>query len=130
MEQCCGILAVEIVPGKQESTVISAPILARERELSLAHAQMCTLLIMEQYCVPLAVEYFHESTAISVPILTREREIILAHAQRCIFLIMEQCCGPLTVDVVPGEHCDFNTYLTKRARTHSGAFAEVQFPDY
>jgi hypothetical protein len=27
MEQCCGTLAVEIVPGKQENTAISAPIL-------------------------------------------------------------------------------------------------------
>jgi hypothetical protein len=49
-------MAVEMFPGKQESTAISAPILPSERELSLAHAQSCIFLIMEQCCVPLAVE--------------------------------------------------------------------------
>jgi hypothetical protein len=43
---------------------------------------------------------------------------------------MEHICGPLTGELVPGNHCDFSTYLAKRARVHSGAFAEVQFPDY
>jgi hypothetical protein len=43
---------------------------------------------------------------------------------------MEQSCGPLAVEFVPGKHSDFSTYFTKRARAHSGAFAEVQFPDY
>jgi hypothetical protein len=32
--------------------------------------------------------------------------------------------------MVPGKHCDFCTYLAKRARTQSGACAEVQFLDY
>jgi hypothetical protein len=57
MVQSCGPLAVEIVPGKQENTAISAPILPRERELSLALAQRCSFLIMEQCCGPLAVEF-------------------------------------------------------------------------
>jgi hypothetical protein len=39
MEQRCGLLSVEIYPGMQESTAISAPILSRERELCFAHAQ-------------------------------------------------------------------------------------------
>jgi hypothetical protein len=39
MEQICGPLVVEIIPGKQESTAISAPILPREREFSLEHDQ-------------------------------------------------------------------------------------------
>jgi hypothetical protein len=43
---------------------------------------------------------------------------------------MEQSCGPLAVEIVPGKHCDFSTYLGKRARAQSGACAEVQFPDY
>jgi hypothetical protein len=47
MEQCCGILAVEMVPGKKESTAISAPILPRERELSLADVQRCIFMNME-----------------------------------------------------------------------------------
>jgi hypothetical protein len=41
---------------------------------------------------------------------------------------MEHCC-PLAVEIVPGKHCDFSTYLAKRARSQSGACAEVQFPD-
>jgi hypothetical protein len=48
MEQCSGPLAVEIVPGKQERTAISALNLPRERVLILAHAQRCSFLIMEQ----------------------------------------------------------------------------------
>jgi hypothetical protein len=40
----------------QASTAISAPILPRERGLSLAHAQRCSLLIIEQCCGHLAVE--------------------------------------------------------------------------
>jgi hypothetical protein len=71
-----------------------------------------------------------ESTAISAPILPRERELSLAHVQRSIFLNMEQCCGPLSVEKIPRKHCDFITYLAKRARAQSGACAEVQFTDY
>jgi hypothetical protein len=40
--------------------MISAPILPRERELSLEHAQRCSFLIMEQSCGPLAVEMVPE----------------------------------------------------------------------
>jgi hypothetical protein len=53
MEQCCGLLAVEIFPGNTE---ISALILPREREISLAHVQRCSFLFMEQCCGHLAVE--------------------------------------------------------------------------
>jgi hypothetical protein len=67
---------------------------------------------------------------ISAHTLPRERDVSLAHAQRCSFLIMEECCGPLAVKLFPRKHCDFNTYLAKRARAHTGACAEVQFPDY
>jgi hypothetical protein len=98
--------------------------LPRERELSLAHAQKCSFLIMEQCCSPLAVEIVPgklEGTAISAPILQSERELSLAHAQRCSFLIMEQFCGPLAVEIIPGKHCDFSTYIDKRARAQSGA---------
>jgi hypothetical protein len=71
-----------------------------------------------------------ESTAISAPKLPRERELNFAHAQRCMFLIIEQCCGPLAVEIIPGKHCDFSTYLAKRARAQCGACAGVQFPEY
>jgi hypothetical protein len=43
---------------------------------------------------------------------------------------MEQCCGPLAIELVPGKQSDFRTYLAKKARTPSGACAEVHFPDY
>jgi hypothetical protein len=43
---------------------------------------------------------------------------------------MEQCCGSLAVEIIPGKHCDFSTYLAKRARAQSGACAEVLFPYY
>jgi hypothetical protein len=43
---------------------------------------------------------------------------------------MEQSCSLLAVENFPGNHCDFITYLTKRARAQSGACAEVYFPDY
>jgi hypothetical protein len=52
--------------------VISASILPREREVNLAHAQMCSFLIMEHCCGFLAVEIVpgkQESTAISAPLL-------------------------------------------------------------
>jgi hypothetical protein len=45
-------------------------------------------------------------------------------------LIMEQRCGPLAVEIVPRKHCEFRTYLAKRAGSQSGACAEVQFLDY
>jgi hypothetical protein len=43
---------------------------------------------------------------------------------------MEQSSGPLAVEIVPGMHCDFSTYVAKRARAQSGACAEMKFPDY
>jgi hypothetical protein len=43
---------------------------------------------------------------------------------------MEQISGPLAVEIIPGKHCDISTYLAKRARTQSGACAEVKFSDY
>jgi hypothetical protein len=62
--------------------------------------------------------------------LPSERELILEHAKRCTFLIMEQSSGPLAEEIYPGKHCDFSTYLAKRARTQSGACAVLQFPEY
>jgi hypothetical protein len=82
MEQCCVPLALEMVPGKQENTAISAPILPRERELSLAHAQRCNFLITEQCCGPMAVKIIPGYTVIPAPILPTEREPSLAHAQK------------------------------------------------
>jgi protein maelstrom len=41
----------------------------------------------------------------------------LSYVQRWSFLIMEQCRGPLAIEIVPGNHCDFSTYLANRARS-------------
>jgi hypothetical protein len=43
---------------------------------------------------------------------------------------MENRFGTLAVEIVPGKHCDFSTYLAKRAKVQSGAYADVQFLDY
>jgi hypothetical protein len=43
---------------------------------------------------------------------------------------MEQCCGTISVEIIPGKHCDFSTYLERRARAQSGTCAEVEFPNY
>jgi hypothetical protein len=42
---------------------------------------------------------------------------------------MELCCGLLAVEFIQGKHCDFSSYLEKRARTQSGECAEVNFSD-
>jgi hypothetical protein len=40
---------------------------------------------------------------------------------------MEQCSGPLAVEIIKGKHCDFSTYLAKRARAQS---EHAQRPSY
>jgi hypothetical protein len=85
---------------------------------------------MEQSFGPLAVEMDPGDTAISAPILPRERELSLEHAQRCSFLIMKQNCEFLPIEIVSEEHCEFSSYLAKRAIAQSGTCAEVQFSDY
>lgn len=40
----------------------------------------------------------------------------LSLVQRWSILIMEQCCGPLAIEIIPGKHCDYGSYLVKRAR--------------
>jgi hypothetical protein len=36
----------------------------------------------------------------------------------------------MAVEMIPGKHCDFRTYIAKKARAQSGACAEFQFPEY
>jgi hypothetical protein len=43
---------------------------------------------------------------------------------------MEQRCYSQAIEIFPRKHCDFNTYIAKFSRAHSGASAEVKFPDY
>jgi hypothetical protein len=125
MEKRCSPLAVEIFPGKHCD--FSTSFAKRTR----AQSGACAEVHFPDYGTVLWSPFSRndsrkqESIAISTPILPRERELSLLHAQWCIFLIIEQCCGPLAVGIIPGEHCDFSTYLTKRARDQSGACAEV-----
>jgi hypothetical protein len=172
MEQCCGPLAVDMIPGKHCDFITY---LAKRARAQSAHVQSCSFLINELSCGPLAVEivpgkhcdfrtYLTKrsraqslaclevqypdygrvlwspgnrnisrkagSTAISSPTLPRERELSLQHAQGCSSLINEQRCGPLAVEIILGKHCDFSTYITKRARAQSLACLEVKYPDY
>jgi hypothetical protein len=104
MEQCCGALAVEIFPGEQECTTISAPILPRVMELTLAYAEMCSFLIMEECCGPRAEEIIPGKNCDYSIYLAKSARALSEHAQRCSYLIMEQSCGPLAVENFPGKH--------------------------
>jgi hypothetical protein len=54
MEQCCGSLAVEIIPGKNCDF---SNYLAKRARTQSEHAQRCSFLIIEQSFGPLAVEF-------------------------------------------------------------------------
>jgi hypothetical protein len=125
IEQCFGPLEVEIFTKNHCDFRIY---LAKKARAQSGACARCSLLIIEQSCGALSVEFFQESSAIPASILQRDRELSLEHAQKCSFLIMEQSCGPLAIEIFSKKHCDFSTYLAKRARAQSGACAEVLFP--
>jgi hypothetical protein len=85
MEQCCGSLAVEIIPGKHcyFSTYLAKRARAQSGECAEVH-----FLDYGTELWFLAIEIVLKNTAISAPILPRERVLNLVHAQRCNFLIM------------------------------------------
>jgi hypothetical protein len=114
----------------QESTAISAPILPREREISLAHAQRCSFLIMEQCCGPLAVEIVPGKHCDFRTYLGKGARAQSGANAEVQFSDYGSDLWPLAVKMFPGQQCDFSTYLGKRARAQSGSCAEVQFPDY
>jgi hypothetical protein len=127
MEQSCSPLAVEIVPGKHcdFSTYLA--------KRAGAQSGACAEVQFPDYATVLwspGSRIFQGNTAISAFILPRERQLSLVHAQMCSFLITEECSGPLAVEILPGKHCDFSTNVTKRARTQSGAWPKVKFPEY
>jgi hypothetical protein len=114
----------------QESTAISAPILPKEGEIILEHAQSCSFLIKEQSFGPVAEEMVTgEHSGFSTYLAKRARAQSGA-CEKVHFL------DDGTEFWSPGnrnfqrEHWDFSTYLAKRARAQSGACAEVHFPDY
>jgi hypothetical protein len=127
MEQSCGPLAVEMFPGKH--WVFRTYLAKRAR----AQSGACAEVQFPDYGSVLWASGSRNGSRKALGfqhISYQERELSLEHAQKCSFLIMEQSCGPLAVETIPGKHCDFRTYLTKRARAQSGACTEVKFPYY
>jgi hypothetical protein len=132
MEHSCGPLAVESFPGKQESTANSAPIFPRERELSLAHVQRCSFLIMDQCCGPLTVQNCSRKALRFQHLSCQESESSGWSMRRgAVSRLWKKLWSPGSRNFSwkAGKHCDFSTYLAKRARAQAGACAEVQFPD-
>jgi hypothetical protein len=129
MEQSSGPLAIEKV---LKNTAISAPILRTERELSLAHAQRCTFLIMEQSCFPLAAELVpgkHCGFRTYLAKRARAQSGACAEVQFHVYGTVLWSPGSRNCSRNAGKHCDFSTYVTKRARPQFGARAGVQLPD-
>jgi hypothetical protein len=116
MKQCCGPLTVELIPGKHCDFRTNLAKRARAQSGECAEVQFPDYGIVLWSPGSINGSKKAANTAISALILPRERELSLEHAQRCSFLIMEQCVGPLSVEIFPGKHCDFSTYLEKRAR--------------
>jgi hypothetical protein len=122
-EQYCGYLAVEIFPGKQESTAISAPNLPRERELSLVLAQKCSFLMMEQCCDPLAVEVIPRKHCEFSTYLTKRPGAQSGACAQVKFPDYGTVFWAPGRGNIPGKHCDFSNYLAERANAQSGACA-------
>jgi hypothetical protein len=128
MEQCCGPVAVEIIPGKHSD--FSTYFTKRAR----AQSGACVEVKFPDY---LTVLWSPGSRNISRKAL-RFQHLSSQESESSIWLMrkgaiscfLEQSCGPLAVEIVPGKHCDFSTYLAKRKRTLSRACAEVNFNDY
>jgi hypothetical protein len=81
----------------RKNTEISALILPRERELSLAHVQSGSFLIMEQCCGPMLVEIIPGNISDFSTYIAKRTRAQFEHAQRCSFLIMEKSNVPLAV---------------------------------
>jgi hypothetical protein len=108
----------------QESTAISVPILPKERKLSLAHAQRCSFLILEQCCGPLAVEIIpgkHCVFSTNLTMGTRAHSGEFAELQFPDYGTLLFSPGSRNISRKAVKHCDFITYLTKRTRAQFGA---------
>jgi hypothetical protein len=127
MEQCCGHLQWKLF---LEITAISAPILPRERELSLAHAQRSNYLIMEHRSGPLAEDIVpRKHCDFSTYLPKRER----APSGACADVKFPHYGTVLwSTDIRDDsrEALQFQYLFTKRTRAQSGTCAEVNFADY
>jgi hypothetical protein len=100
----------------QKNTVISAPILQRERELSLAHAQRCNYLIIKQICGPLSVEIIpgqHCNFSTSLAKRAKAQSGACAEVQFLDYGTVLWSPGSRNGSRKAGKHWDFSTYITK-----------------
>jgi hypothetical protein len=112
MEQCCGPLTIETIPGEHCDLITYLANRAR------AKSGACAVVQFPDYGTVLWSPYSRNYSRKALRfqhLFCQERELSLEHAQMCSFLIMEHCCGPLAVEMVPRKHSDFSTYLAKRA---------------
>jgi hypothetical protein len=106
MEQCCGPLAAEMIPGKHCDF---SNYLAKGAR---AQSGACAEVQFPHYGTEL---WSHGSRNDSrkhcdfSTYLAKRARVKLEHAQWCSFLIMDQSCVPLAVEIFPGNHCDFSS---------------------
>jgi hypothetical protein len=116
-----------MVPG---NTAISAPMLPREREISLAHAQRYNFLIMEQCCGSLSVE-----------MIPRKHCGFSTYLTKCARARSGACAEVQFTDYgsvlwSPGsrngsrEALRFQNISCQASESSVWSMSEVQFPDY
>jgi hypothetical protein len=127
MEQICGTLAIEIIPGKHCD--FSNYLAKRARAQSGACAEVQFSDYGTELWSPGSRNFPGKHCDFSTYLTKRARAQSCACAEGQ-FPYYKQCCCLLAVEIFPGKHCDFSTYLAKGARAQSGASAEGQFPDY
>jgi hypothetical protein len=108
---------------------MSAPILSREREISLEHEQRCSFLIMEQSCGPHSVELFPgKHCDFSTYLAQRGR----AQSGKCADVLFPDYGTVLWAQgsrIYSREELRLQNLFSKECESTVGACAEVQFPD-
>jgi hypothetical protein len=117
MVHSCGPLAVEIFPRKHcdFSTYLAKGARAQSGECAAVHffdngTELCSS--GSRNISKKSLRFQHLSC--------QDSESSSAAYAELHILIMVQSCGPLAVERFPRKHCDFSTYLAKRARAQSG----------
>jgi hypothetical protein len=127
MEQSCGPLAVEFVPGKHWYFGTYLAKRTRAQFGACAEVQISDYGTVLWPPGSLNGSRFH--CVLSTYIAKRASDQSGACAQVQFPDYGTVLCS-LAVEKFPGKHFDFSTYLAKGARAQSGACAEVQFHDY
>jgi protein maelstrom len=73
----------------------------------------------EEELVNDSLDYAKEISCYDHEEIEAMRNCSLSYVHRWSFRIMEECCGVLEIEIIPGKHCDFDTYLIKRAYLRS-----------